>query len=598
MVRARVRWPIAAFAAALVAACGGGGGNGSLPAAAPSPSASPSIGVTFAAQPSSAQIPSGAGISGSILLPAGTGTATLTASAQNPTGTPLNGANTAIAYVTLTATNGAVTMQGLPGFTAALPAGAPSGTYFVARYIDAAQPPVWTSTTASGSSGSGGSTVTIPATASPAVAVASGQSMYFAVYYGSYIPLINASYCAAVYQPLPARERTRAFTGVHPIAPGDAYSFSGSLDDTIVQSQPCPQPTATARANVAVAVQLSAGPGASSIENSVETDTYATTTTSLSVAATVTQTSGGYFESSETATDGYGNTMTTAYAARGLQYGEGNPLAGNQWSNPPPATVQQTMADGVRASRIYNPNGSYVETDAMPGSSVTNQIVVNSDESGSYANGSGTSYASTLSMSAPSNGSIAIALGTQRLTIPSWLPLNGTLYADTTIDTGPVPSLPPGCAFPVGFTAPEHLQRSVQTVDPVLGTLETKIVDSYDVPNFNGGVTLGPVCEILSDTLAQYYVYGWTTTQPWIFSENAQPLVTNTITETLSLQTAGLIANARLRKASAAIEAQANARQAGIAFARALERERRIEALERCGKGTPSCAQRAGSGPL
>lgn len=598
-MKARFIWTVAAFAASLLAACGGGGGGSSLPAApsaSPTPSASPSIVATFGAAPSSVEIPSGAGISGTILLPAGTGIATLTASTRNPAGTPVvqskrrasasvtfatNG-NTAVAYVTLTATNGAVTMQGLPGFSAVLPSGAPSGTYFVAYYDTAGQTPAWVSTTTSGASGSGGATVTIPATTSPALTVASGQSIYFAVYYGSYIPPINVNGCVGVNQtPLAAREATRALVGVHPITSGDAYNFSGTLAQTIVRSQPCPQPTATADANVSVVVAMSAGPGTSSIENSTETDAYATHTTTLTTAATVSQTGSGYFESSETATDGNGNTIATTYGGAGLQYGELNALANNQWSNGPPATVQQTLADGTTLSRIYNPNGSYVETDTIPGGFGTNQIAVNSDESGSYGIGIGTSYASTLFMSAPSSGAITITLGAQTLTIPSWLPVNGTLYSDSTTDAGPVQSLPPGCTFSIGLSSAEHLQRVVRIVDPVLGYLETNVVDSYDLPNFNGTVTLSPVCEIVTDTLDQYYDYSWTTTQPWYFSENAQPLLLNTMNETISLQTNGLIANARMRAASRTMQAQLNARESGIAFARLLQRARQTTALVR-----------------
>ncbi|HEV7179907.1 MAG TPA: hypothetical protein VGN11_08545 [Candidatus Baltobacteraceae bacterium] len=595
-MKARFGFVLTLCATALAACGGGGGGGGTPPTVAPStvPTATPpaSLNVTFGAAPASVQIPSGAGVYGTISLPGGSGSATISASATNPKAVPVvqlrrrdtSGGNTALAYITLTATS-AVTMNGLPGFSVTLPSGAASGTYFVAYYDLAGQQPAWVSTTQTGAAPSQG-VVTIPAATSPIVALRAGDSIYLAVYVGGYIPPINVNGCTGIQlKPFTGAGPSADLVGVHPITSGDSYAYSGNLTQTIVRTEPCVQPPATATANVNITVGTTG-----SVENSTETDAYATNTTTLTTAANVSLSSGIYRESSETATDTNFNRIDTQYTAPGLEYARQNE-GPSTWTNASPATVTQTLADGSVLARTYQAAGTYTETDTIPGGG-SNIVTVSNDGSGSYVIGSGTSGATTLGIGAPSNNQITITLGAQSLTIPSWLPSPLTLYSDSTQDIGSATGLPPGCTFVVGGNGtPEHIVRTVKIVDPVLGYIETQTTDMYDLTNYNGGaglVTLGPVCATISDTMDQYYDYSVTTTGAGLyFSLDAKPVITNTISESLSLgQGGGLIAHRVTRDAAKRLRSQIRARQAGISFVRAMQRASGLRALHTAARKT------------
>ncbi|MDP9025002.1 MAG: hypothetical protein M3N13_06505, partial [Candidatus Eremiobacteraeota bacterium] len=184
------------------------------------------------------------------------------------------------------------------------------------------------------------------------------------------------------------------------------------------------------------------------------------------------------------------------------------------------------------------------------------------------------------SMGAPTAGQITLTVGTSKLTVPSWLPVPLNLYSDVTKDLGSVAGLPPGCTFVSGGGGtPDHIQRKLQIVDPVVGYIENETVDSYDLVGYTGPVTLGPVCTILTDTLNQYYDYSLLTPYAFYFTLNAAPIITNTIQEQISLTNQGLIAHAVGRNAQQAFAAQLLARQAGITFARALTRAQQIQSM-------------------
>ena len=138
----------ALVAAAALAACGGGGGPGPNPTTPPTspPSMQPtpvtqSVSLTSSG-PTSAPIPTNpSGVTGTVSLPQGSGNLTLTYSATAPSvpgaiqsarrlpaaagihrmAVLPSGTNTGLIYVTATA-GGAVTMNGIPGFTVKLPA--------------------------------------------------------------------------------------------------------------------------------------------------------------------------------------------------------------------------------------------------------------------------------------------------------------------------------------------------------------------------------------------------------------------------------------------------------------------------------------------
>lgn len=603
-MRARFAFFGAAVLAAALAACGGGGGGGNPPPTSPPtatptapPSGSPAQNVTLGTTPTSAPFPSGAGISGSVALPGGSGSATLSVGATPPAGTvaiqlrrrAATTGNTAVAYVSFTATS-AVTMNGIPGFTATLPSSAPTGTYWEAFDDDpslaspAPQAAAWVSTTTTGQAGAPGVQVTFSALTTPTITLAAGQSLYLAVYIGNYIPPINSNGCVGV------QTRPHAYVGTpqlsHPINPGDSYSYSGTLTQTIVRSQPCPQPTATANANVSVAVSV-ASSGGNTTETSVESDAYPTNTTSVTTVANVAlQSASGinkFFENSETATDGNGNTVATTFGTP-LQFAQTPEMQGNTWSNVLPTAVNQTLADGSTLNRTNASNGTYTEIDTIPGGG-TNTITVNADGSGSYDIGKGTGLEILSDVMAPANGTISATTtvtsggssSSSTIVIPSWLPSPLALYSDLTNDLGTVASLPSACSPPVNpLPTTEHLQRQISAVDPALGTLETETIDSYDFDGPNGWY--GPACSIISDTLNQYYDFSIASTPYLVYhSHNGQPLQANTISETLSLQP-GFVALGGSREASARMQAQLNAHLAGIRFARSMQRAQTIKA--------------------
>ncbi len=558
------------------------------------PTGAPSQNVTLGAA-TSAPFPSGAGVSGSVALPAGSGSATITVGQSPPQGTvavqgqshsQAIGPNTAVAYVSFTATSN-LTMNGIPGFTATLPLTAPTGNYFVAYWATssassaspAPQAPAWVSSTTAGQLGGPNLQVTVPASSTPTITLKSGQALYVAVYVGSYIPPINIFGCVGV-------QASRAYVGApqlsHPVTPGDSYAYTGTLAQAISRTQPCPQPTATANANVAISVSVSSPSPSTLAETSVETDTYPTNTTQLTTVANVsTQTSGSttmFFENGETSTDGNGNQVVTTYASP-LQFAQTPEQQGNTWSGVLPATVNQTAADGTTLDRTYNPSTSvfYSETDTIPGGYGSNVIAANADGSGSYELGKGSPFDTIVSLGAPAGGTIAITVGTNTLTIPSWLPSPLKLYSDQTTDLGTVSALGAVCSASAVSGSPvyEHLQRQTAFVDPVLGYIETETVDSYDANAGSGW--FGPVCATINDTLDQYY--DWSLTSPGLFfSLNAQPVQVNTIAETLNLG-AGYVANAHGRRAaSQALRAQLSARLSGIRFIRERERAQTVRA--------------------
>lgn len=589
-MKARFAFLGAAMLAAGLVACGSGGG-GSTPPPTTAPTSSPtpptSVTIVLAASPTTAPLPGSA--SGTLSIPAGSGTLTVVGTKTNPSPVPViqlanrahidaSGGNTAVEYFTATATGGPVSMTGIPGFSVVLPAGAPSGTYFVAYYsvpgqvTPGPQAPAWVSSTSTGGTPSGGS-VAVPATTTPAITLQSGQSLYLAVYVGGFIPPINISGCVGVNLATKHGGTAPALIGSHPITSGDAYNYAGTLAQAITRSQPCPQPTATANANVTVAVTMG-----TNVENSIETDAYATNSTTLTTAANVSLVSGKYLESSEHSTDLNGNAITTNYGAHPLQFGQLPELAGNTWSNSTPATVNETLADGTTILRNYSSGGAYVETDTFPGGTGTNVITVNPDASGSYALSAASGP--TVTVGAPTGGNVKISIGTSSLTVPVWFPTNPiNLYSDVTHDLGPSGSLPGGCTFTYPQGTPEHIARTIQIVDPVVGYTETETFDSYDIVGYVGGVTLGPVCTKISDVQNQYYDYSLTTTYGLYFSLNAQPVITNSINEQISLSNSGLIANRVGRNAQQAFNAQLVARQAGITFARALQRSQQLSSM-------------------
>lgn len=596
---------------AMLAACGGGGGGGSsyVPTAAPSAHAStspstspttsptPSANIAFTAAGTTATIPVAPGAAESYsatLTGTGSGSAVITASTAVPTttatpapttlnartriasmrtaathavtkfrldsssGTPY----TAVAYVTLTATTN-VSLTTVPTITITTPSG------LDAAYFDAQ-----------------GFWVTLPQ--SGTIALAAGTSAYFALYTGGTLPSPNPDGCVGA-QPDASLQGSGAHTelvGVQPIASGSSFSYTGTLTETIVRTSPCPIPTTTSQASVTVDVSMSPGPSANeSYENSTETDAYATetltTNTSALVEATAVPDGSGFAELNETDTDGSGDSTVTTYNTP-LVYAVSSPVPGfsGTITNGPPSTVDASLADGTTTKRTYNSNGTYSETDTLPGGG-SNVATVNSNFSGSYVI-TAAGGTETFDYSAPASGVITLTLSgveSQTITIPQWWTSGSALYSDTLVDKGTVTTLPSPCAPPSGtVTSADDFRRTISLIDPVLGYTETETIDAYVA---GGSTSEGPACVVIDDTEDLYYDYSYDTPYALFATPNGQPLQTNTIAESYWYSSAPTIESSTRSTAESlggvpGLAASIAAHASAIRFARAVQHARQL----------------------
>jgi hypothetical protein len=529
-------------------------------------------------------------------FPAGSGSAVLTASGAVPNG--VAGLNlspartvsmhrvagvraaassapyTTTAYITLTASS-TVALSGIPTITVSTPAGM-SGAYYNSQ----------------------GFWVTLPQ--SGTFALASGVSAYFAVYSGGTLPSPNPDGCVGVQPDATTRTGAHAaLVGVQPITSGATFSYTGTLTQTIARATPCAMPTSTSNATVSVAVTMTSAPGGAD-EHSVENDNYSTNTVTTStdaiVEATAAPAAQSFAELSETTTDEVGDSTVTTYGLGALVYAVASPLPFmGTITNNPPSTVNATLADGTTTKRTYNTDGSYTETDTIPGGSGsgTNTIAANSNFSGSYTITSSQGQLE-FAFSAPSGGVVNLTeslagttLGT--LAIPQWW--TGTsLYSDTTVDNGETTGPPPAPCNPIGpsTSSADDFQRTISIVDPALGYTENETIDSYVVKNYAGSTTVGPACVVIKDVQNLYYDYFYDTTYTFygaLGGVNA-PLQTDTINEAYWYSGAPTGDNT-VRTLSAnpggvsGLSASIAAHASGIAFARATQRAKRIENIAR-----------------
>jgi len=182
--------------AALLAGCGGsvgsaGGGPTPMPLPTPSPTQMPSPAATAASVQISAMtkataepLPSVAGYSGQVLLPAGSGTATLTYSSAAPNGVPpivQNSAQPVFGYITITA-NSPFSLTGTPGFNLYLTPPLGAGSYYLYQLVNGQ----W-STVQGGFPAKTGDIACFPIGSSP-LTLGNGQSAQFAMNGDTVIP--------------------------------------------------------------------------------------------------------------------------------------------------------------------------------------------------------------------------------------------------------------------------------------------------------------------------------------------------------------------------------------------------------------------------
>jgi hypothetical protein len=526
--------------------------------------------------------------SGTITFPSGTGTATISASSAVPSATTTlnlvgrispgvhvasgsrlrpaqsSGAPyTTTAYFTLTATSN-VTISAIPTISA-------SG-YDAAFY------------------NTQGFWVTLPQ--SGTITLASGASVYFAIYTGGTLPSPNPNGCVGV-QPDSTTRANPQLVGVQPITPVAGFTYTGTLTETIARATPCAIPTATSNAVVTVTVTTSPSTSPYVNEDSTETDAYSTqtviTNTDAVVEATTAPAAQSFAELSETSTDEVGDSTVTTYGLAPLVYAIGSPLpyTGSPITNDPPSTVDATLADGTTTDRTYAATGTYTETDTIPGGG-KNTIAVNSDGSGTY---NIDASAIIFGYSAPTSGAITLTVtepgqAPQTLSIPAWFTSGAQLYSDTMKDNGAV-SLPSPCAPNPLVTPTDDFHRVISLIDPVLGYTETETIDAFVV---SGSPTVGPACVVISDVVENYYDYNLDT--PYVIypslTSPAAPMQTTTIDEAYWYSEAPTGTAASGRRAATeslsgvpGLGASIAAHASGIAFQRALERTQQMETFTR-----------------
>lgn len=379
-----------------------------------------------------------------------------------------------------------------------------------------------------------------------------------------------------------------AMAAPRPIASGDQFSYTGSLQETYVQSAPCPLPTATTNATISVGVSDSATTAPNSQPGTAatvsETDVYPTHTSTSSTTQVLQNSGTALLLYSTNANDGNGDSIQTTYtnAQEIDDLGAGGP-----WTNGPAATVQETMADGTSIARTIASDGSYTDTETYPtGSPAT--ITVNGASNSTALNGSGV-YAfagATFSYAAPTGGNITLTItngtSSKTRTFPAWftVPASGSYITDTFADNGVKP-FDANCSVPatISTSGGTQIVETYSVLDPVLGYTETRTTTSYDVSGY------GPACVAISDTLSSYYDYSDDTQRIDWQSQNGQPNSVNTITETLNMQSASCgsgsppCAQARKRAAQPISRTAVLARIAQIQTVRALERAQRLNAL-------------------
>ncbi|HVA27257.1 MAG TPA: hypothetical protein VNF68_03705 [Candidatus Baltobacteraceae bacterium] len=168
----------ATFVVALVSCGGSGAGVPSSPGVPPTEPTTNSQTVTLQAQGSSVPLPAVSSYTGTILMPGGSGTVTITSAMQPPTGIPAPATFAPLVYVNFSAPVGAVTMNQMPGFSMDMSGMMGSQSYYMAQY----QNGMWT--TAEGPAMMSGSTMMMNG-GTMAISIPSGGATCFAYYMGS-----------------------------------------------------------------------------------------------------------------------------------------------------------------------------------------------------------------------------------------------------------------------------------------------------------------------------------------------------------------------------------------------------------------------------
>ena len=319
----------------------------------------------------------------------------------------------------------------------------------------------------------------------------------------------------------------------HPIAPGDSFAYTGTINDTRTQSAPCAQPTTTATASATVSVAASAttmpDSSAGSDLKSTEADAFATSTQTTITDQSVKNTASQFLLYAVKNSDNNGNSTNMVYTVPQLL--DRNPEAAGSWGasgssyfNNPAGTFTETLADGTTVSRTIASDGSYVDSETFPGGAGTVTITVNGAVNSQSLNGAGV-YANlagaNFSYAAPSSGTITLTItqgaSSKTRTFPAWFSPVTSYISDSFVDGGSS-AIDANCTpnAAAGATG-EKVTETHSVLDPVLGYQDTRVTTSYNVSGF------GAVCVKIDDTLNSFYDYTNDTTKIDYQSQNGLP---------------------------------------------------------------------------
>ncbi len=177
---------IATFVAVLTGCGGGGSGAPSSVGTIPTVPTTNGQTVTLQTQGSSVSLPAVGGYTGTIAMPPGSGTVTVTTAMQPPAGIPAPATFAPLMYVDFSATAGSVTMSQMPGFAIDMSSMMGSQSYYMAQYQNGA----WT--TVEGPAMMNGSSMMMNAGTTP-ISMTPGQQACFAYYMGTPLPSATPS---------------------------------------------------------------------------------------------------------------------------------------------------------------------------------------------------------------------------------------------------------------------------------------------------------------------------------------------------------------------------------------------------------------------
>jgi hypothetical protein len=393
-----------------------------------------------------------------------------------------------------------------------------------------------------------------------------------------------------------------------PLNAGDTFSYAGTSLESFLYHGATPNPSGTI-ATVVMQQVTDEGPasfnGASPYDFlTSETDAQQSPSKTITVTTNAyydmgpyTGSQTGFYTYGYTSSDSEGQNIADTLATVGYNGGAPNGLAdilpetGQQtWTNTEAQTLAESESDGFTASRTYNANGTYSESDSYPqGSQFTPQptplaatIAENSDGSGTYDVPLDGPPNTTITYSAPSSGLITIlasepngsgGTSTQQYTVNTWYSL--PLYTEKDYEDGAL-TIPAACNVPSQYgTEANGVEQKFTRVDTVIGTIDYFDQITYVV----GGYA---VCVSMSDITYLFYDYTGQGDEPPFgisFSGGDSPLETIAFTSTVGLQSTS-VSGAYRRDVERPEVAAQRLTVARTSFLAAVER-RRLERLHR-----------------